>query len=81
MADQARREELGRAAALRAAMLELLHSPGWEAYSRELEEIESRLTERLVSAGPKEFAHIQGQIVGLRAAHFRPKQIIESTPV
>lgn len=62
-------------------MLDLMHSPGWEAYTRELEQIEAGLIQRLVSAGPKEFAHIQGQIVGLRAAHYRPKQIIDSTPV
>lgn len=73
--------EAGRAAALRSAMLELLHSPGWEAYSRELEQIEAALTDRLVNAGPAEVPLIQGRIQGLRAAHFRPKQIIDSTPV
>ena len=72
-------EEQARAQALRGAMLELLGHPAWGVLERELEGIEARLIQRLVSAGPEEFAHLQGQIVGLRLAFHRPRQIVDTS--
>ena len=70
--------ELARALALRAAMQDLANHPAWETYSRELEDIEHRLMERLVHADAAEIPHVQGQIVGLRAAYDTPRRLIDS---
>lgn len=74
-----------RLRALSVILRELIGSPGWDTYTRELADVERRTMEQLVTATEAaDFARAQGIILGLRIAHTLPERIIQSvgpTPV
>ena len=63
--------------ALRAAMLELLHTPSWDTYGRQLESEEARGINRLVSCKKEEHDYWQGYVTALRWCYHRPTQVIQ----
>lgn len=61
-------------------MRDLLHNPGWEAYSEQLAGLEHNWVEKMISAtDSKDFGYAQGFISGLRTAHNLPQAIITKT--
>jgi hypothetical protein len=67
-------------AAQAAIMRDLLHYPGWEAYSNHLAGLEHNWIEKMVTASDsKDFGYAQGFIAGLRTAHNLPQAIITKT--
>ena len=63
-----------------ALMRDLLHYPGWEAYSTQLAGLEHNWVEKMISATEsKDFSYAQGFIAGMRTAHNLPQAIITKT--
>lgn len=70
--------EAGRLATLRARMVELQHSPGWETYLTALQEMERAAVAQLITATANDVSRLQGLIQGLRAAQNVPAQYMRS---
>jgi len=62
----------------RAAMLELLQHPSWDAYSKDLEDAEARALQNLVTGSKDEHDYYKGFITALRWCHAWPQRVIEA---
>jgi hypothetical protein len=62
---------------LASRMQDLMGYLAWDVYREQMEQLEARVTERMITGGKEDFDYCKGRIEGLREAYNLPQLIID----